>query len=51
MPMIAPPTMMALLKMPPAVFLDDTPKKIKNAAKTNPINESAFILFNCVNSG
>ena len=44
LPSITPPIVIALLNTPPAVFLDEKPKNIKNAAKTNPIKESAFIL-------
>jgi len=40
---IAPPTISALPKTLPDVFLDETPKNIKNAAKTNPIKDNAFI--------
>ena len=39
----APPMMMALLKTFPAVFREEKPRKIKNAAKTKPIKDTAFI--------
>lgn len=35
--------MIALLKTTPALFLEDTPRKIKKPEKTKPIKESAFI--------
>lgn len=46
----APPTIIAVLKTFPAVFRDEKPRNIKNAEKTNPIKESAFILFHRKNS-
>ena len=44
MPIIEPPIIMALLKTTPAVFLDEKPRKIKNAAKIIAIKDSAFII-------
>lgn len=38
----APPTIIALLKMP-AVALEEIPKTIKNAANVNAIRDNAFI--------
>jgi hypothetical protein len=41
----APPVIIALLKTLPDASLDEMPKKIKNAAKTMAMSESAFIIF------